>query len=65
MGSVAVSYGSNHAGTVFSLIRRIGAVLFAQQGICRRVAFQAIHTGRKAAAVLTMSFQGDLQNSLS
>ena len=28
MGSVAVSYGSNHAGTVFSLIRRIGAVLF-------------------------------------
>ena len=29
------------------------SVLFAQQGICRRVAFQAIHTGRKAAAVLT------------
>ena len=41
------------------------SVLFAQQGICRRVAFQAIHTGRKAAAVLTMSFQGDLQNGLS
>ena len=54
-----------HRGAVFERFCIICTVRYAEDFLFCLLSHKSIHTACKAAVVLTMSFQGDLQNGLS